>query len=96
MRLEEVYYSITEEILKFQYRNNGKSPDCIFVSEPLLEYIKAREILMYDYDEKKTCQIRGIDVKTYQHPQPQYYLAEGPGMFKRYCEDTEAVLYMEN
>lgn len=91
MKLEDVYYSINEEIFKFQYEHNGKMPDCIFMSEPLIEYIKAREILMCDYGEKKVCTFYGINVKTYDYSQPQYYLAEGPKMFKKYCKDTETI-----
>jgi hypothetical protein len=99
MRLQDVYYSINQEIFNFQYKHNGVIPDCIFVSEPLIEYISANEELMYNYDNKNTGivgKFRGIDVRTYKYSEPQYYLAEGPGMFKRYCEDMEPVLYMED
>ena len=101
MRLEEVYYSINTAIIEFEYKH-GKQPDCIFVSEPLIKYIQEREILMSNYnpnsadDKNIICNCCGIKVITYKHSEPEYYLAEGPGMFRRYYNDEDVVLYTED
>ena len=95
MRLKEVYYSISTAIIEFEFKH-GKKPDCIFVSEPLIEYIKDREILMTNYYTEKTCEVYGIKVITYKYSEPEYYLAEGPGMFRRYYDDENVVLYTED
>ena len=98
MKLEDIYYSINEEVFKFQYHHGGMEPQCIFMSDPLIKYILSNEESLYsDNKGDGICgKFHGIDVKIYEHSEPQYYLAEGPGMFKRYCEDTEPILYMED
>ena len=97
MKLQDIYHSIDEEVWMFPYRHNGIQPQCIFISKPLYQYILANEELMYGYTgDDKICKYKGIDVKIYEHSEPQYYLAAGPGRFKRYCEGAEVALYMED
>lgn len=98
MKLQDVYYSIDEEIFKFQYNHNGAMPQCIFMSNALCKYISSNEELLYSInaDVETFGRYRGIKIKTYDYPEPEYYLAEGPGMFKKYYEDTKVVLYTED
>lgn len=83
MKVADICDSINEEIQYFNYRYN-KMPSCIFMSWSLYEYI--REELTYNSDTFLSL-YHGIEVKFYGAPEPQYYLAEGPGRFKVYKEN---------
>ena len=97
MSLEEISYSIMEEIDNFQYKHSGMLPDCIFMSTPLIRYISRSGELAIDYNIEndglgKVGRYQGINIIEYDYPKPQYYLASGPGMFRAYYKATEVVL----
>lgn len=91
INLLDIYYSIQDAISDYQFRH-GKDPQCIFMSSLLIKYIEAHEALLYHHsDTKMMSKFHGINVIVYDCSEPQYYLAEGPGMFRKYCEDTETI-----
>lgn len=97
MTLEEISYSIMEEIDNFQYKHNGMLPDCIFMSRPLIRYMFGSKELAYSYDIEddgtgKIGAYNGINIIEYDYPEPQYYLASGPGMFRAYYKAAEVIL----
>ena len=88
MNLADIYDSIREEIWNFK-NLTGKSPSCIFVSTELARYMKNDVNLSYIYNKSDgiVAKYYGVEIKLYNHPEPQYYLAEGPGKFKVFKEN---------
>ena len=88
MTFQDIHFSIQDALFEFQYKN-GKDPDCIFMSSQLTKYLWDNIETLYDTTNIKGVygKFRGIDVISYNCSEPQYYLAEGPGMFKEYMED---------
>ena len=91
MNLLDVYYSIQDAIFDYQFRQD-KDPQCIFMSSSLAKYIEAQEVLLnYHYDTPTISKFHGINVIVYDCSEPQYYLADGPGMFRRYYENKTTI-----
>ena len=88
MTLQDVYFSIQDAIREYQYKY-GTEPQCIFMSSQLIKYISDHKVLLYSTNKDGGIigNFRGINVNIYNCSEPQYYLAEGPGMFKKYWED---------
>lgn len=86
MTIEDVYRSIDTEISLFE-DFQGKSPEKIFISYPLLDLISLHSnIRIYKSERRGILLFQGIPVQPYKCEEMEFYLAERKGEFRKECE----------